>query len=562
MKLNFLLFAAVMLMSVGHLSAQTTVGGNITSNTTWSISGSPYIVTQDLFIDTGITLTIKAGVVVKFDHNRSLQVDGTIKAMGKSDSLIHFTADTTNYTQPFWSGIFIRDQANPFNFNNESGCQFHYCILEYSGTENYYQSLDGGLFSIYAKVSVGLEHCTIQKSYCGFNAGGSSLVTYCIFSDNTSDAISGPVVKVGGNSQVSKNIFYNNVSAGSSGIVSTNKNIQVSNNLFIENSFILFNSLLIADSCAFYGNMFVDNQEANILLGDGMCFNNTIVRNSVYISTISVSDFAGVFYNNNILMNESDIPGVELEFASISQGSTSQTTFAENNWWGYSDSASIATVVSDHSDNGILGTVDYSPFLDSPDTIAPVTPPVQVFKKTLPGGDVEIYWNPNKEADLKGYKVNYNGFNGYSFLNFQDAQMDTFAVIPGVDINNIFGVTAYDVLANGVDDQLEGHESWFTYALPDSTVGIHEISSADAVSLLQIYPNPCNSFFNIKTSLKNPPFDIWVYDALGRIIKKMEMHDPVELISTNGFNPGIYMVALCSDGVIIDRCKLMIQHRD
>ncbi|MCK4444926.1 MAG: hypothetical protein KAW09_10295, partial [Thermoplasmata archaeon] len=42
----------------------TLVSGHITSDTTWNESGSPYIVTNTVTVDNGVTLTIEAGVEV------------------------------------------------------------------------------------------------------------------------------------------------------------------------------------------------------------------------------------------------------------------------------------------------------------------------------------------------------------------------------------------------------------------------------------------------------------------------------------------------------------------
>ncbi|MGZ4056956.1 MAG: hypothetical protein ACXVPU_16770 [Bacteroidia bacterium] len=39
--------------------AQTTVSGFINSNTTWNVSGSPYIVTGNALLSNGYTLTIE-----------------------------------------------------------------------------------------------------------------------------------------------------------------------------------------------------------------------------------------------------------------------------------------------------------------------------------------------------------------------------------------------------------------------------------------------------------------------------------------------------------------------
>ena len=85
-----------------HLAyASTLITSSIVTNTTWTAADSPYIVQipfndevnyTPLTVNAGITLTIKPGVVVKFDSFNGMQVNGTLRAIGTESQPIYFTS--------------------------------------------------------------------------------------------------------------------------------------------------------------------------------------------------------------------------------------------------------------------------------------------------------------------------------------------------------------------------------------------------------------------------------------------------------------------------------------
>ena len=73
------------------------VSGLISGKTTWTPDYT-YLATGDIQVESGATLTVAAGTVIKFSGT-SLQVAGTLIAIGTSDKPTIFTTDTT------WKGI-------------------------------------------------------------------------------------------------------------------------------------------------------------------------------------------------------------------------------------------------------------------------------------------------------------------------------------------------------------------------------------------------------------------------------------------------------------------------
>ena len=70
----------------------STLSGAITTNTTLTTANSPYIVTSNVTVNSGVTLTVNAGVTVKFNAGTGMTVHGTLNASGSSGSGVTFTS--------------------------------------------------------------------------------------------------------------------------------------------------------------------------------------------------------------------------------------------------------------------------------------------------------------------------------------------------------------------------------------------------------------------------------------------------------------------------------------
>jgi len=127
----------IIICLVHTLAAQTNVSGYILSNTTWTLGGSPYVVTGNILVNNGVTLTIEPGVTVKFDTTKSLQIDGELLAIGNAQNRISFTATDTTPARGSWGRIQFSPNSMDAVFdtagNYVSGSIFKYCDIRYGG---------------------------------------------------------------------------------------------------------------------------------------------------------------------------------------------------------------------------------------------------------------------------------------------------------------------------------------------------------------------------------------------------------------------------------------------
>lgn len=118
MKLK-LLVTTCLLAFYSIIIASTTVPSVITTSQVWDVSGSPYLINGNVLLNQGLTVEVKPGVSIISSGQFKFTVNGTLKAIGKADSVILIKG----------LSIYFSDSSVDFNPATYAGCQFKNCAF-------------------------------------------------------------------------------------------------------------------------------------------------------------------------------------------------------------------------------------------------------------------------------------------------------------------------------------------------------------------------------------------------------------------------------------------------
>lgn len=335
--------------------ASTIISSNILSNTTWSFSGSPYMVTINLTVMYGATLTVDPGVVVMFNNNCEMDLRGQLIAIGDVSDSITFTSSSSNPTQGIWDGIRITGTNGP----GSDQVTLKYCKGMYADR---FVDMDLAYNGPYI-----YEHCLFyHNTYVSWDGGDPTVkFSYCKFIGN-----------------------YSGLNADQFGGV-------VRQSYFLNNTYGV-DGFSNVDTCYFSGNSIalsaygaaIGNTVENNGLGVRAYFNavndtfmyNTVRNNNVGIELLSYFNGYISFYGNNICNNT--VYNVRLL--------TANDADLSNNCWCDNDSAGIRSLIEDYYVNPSYGRVRFLPLATSC-PIIPISVPEYPDKQPV----VLVYPNPS-----------------------------------------------------------------------------------------------------------------------------------------------------------------------
>ncbi|MBN1181534.1 MAG: right-handed parallel beta-helix repeat-containing protein [Bacteroidales bacterium] len=278
------------------VTVNDSVCGNIIENTLWETD--TVIVTCNIVVREGKTLTIKKGTVVAFNGYYNIEVIGSLIAEGtENDSILFIPCVKTNIEpDDLWGGIQFRKKYC------KDTSKLSYCKIMYSrGVKIYYDNVivsnclfsknytnNGGGICVYNSSPV-IENCTFINNAVSNTGGGIS----CIDEDDFDYIYTNPVII--------KNQFISNNASHGGGIYCVGWNTKP---CIIQNTFY--------NNHARYGG--------GLYLGDDI--RELIIENNLVIKNTAGNDGGGIYFdvysqtliNNTIANNHAGRNGGGLYF--------------------------------------------------------------------------------------------------------------------------------------------------------------------------------------------------------------------------------------------------------
>ena len=391
MKIYLIILTVLSLIfQVGH--SQTNISGGVFSNAIWTKANSPYIITDNVVVFAGVTLTIQPGVIVKFNNGKKLEIrESTLIANGTSLNPIIFTSNNPIPLKDSWDQILLNQSVKV----QIKHCEFHYAHTALSGSSE----------------SLSVVSSFFTENILGMDASSNSYsrIDSCTFRKNDT----GQIFPVG--VSISNCSYVNN----STGLYSESKCNVVNCILDSNKVYGLLKHMGCDDTIRGNEIKFNGTGIAHDYSGCGgaiFIHDNKIENNSVGVLVQNSAKQIINLYNNSICSNAS------YNFQNL----TIINVNASNNCWCSKDSSYIASTIYDAYDNINHGIVTYNPIN------------ISICPMILSNDDIEA--NPSKN-----YCIYPNPFKNQAILKFENSKKEnrniTIVDVYGRSVREIYNIT-------------------------------------------------------------------------------------------------------------------------
>jgi parallel beta-helix repeat protein len=534
-KISYTLLSLIIICLNGN--SQTNVSGTISTNTTWTISGSPYIVSGIVDIDFGLQLTIQPGVVVKFADDAFIYTnEGSIVAIGTNTDSITFTSNSATPAPGIWQGIQL-------NGGPDSSSVFNYCTFKYAGIAIHDNQGTMDLLTIknssFVYNIIGLKDegrmihvdtCTFKQNDCSLSEIGNSIISNCIISNNQYGFLNEYFAESG---NLICNCMIDSNQTGLKGILPYTT---------IENCKVRYNHygmlLNYGYEIRVKGNQVDSNTSAGIIVSAGGI---SIDSNEISHNYIGIIDSGGM-NQNNFTRNRMEFNNIGIKLAAENDNYhcnkicsslsydlkviTSDSVNISNNYWCTIDSATIQLRIFDGNDSTGLGMAHFMP----PDTNQCYNCPNIIITYTaIPA----TY--PLQNGSATAYPS--NGTPPYTYWWSTSPPQTTQTAIA-------LGVGFYTVC---VTDSAYCSNCIGVYIADSNTVYVKEFSHSKTFLL---FPNPTSEHLTVSLLITSLKTNVEILNSFGQLEYSLITTASKFNINTANLINGIHFIKIVTDGKI------------